>query len=199
MVCYIAQQLSAFPTRYQEDAIHNRIERGARFPTGGIMNPQTEAIYSEFPFLEKHFPEKANVTKARVSRITDEFLNQNSAYIISRQSGYGPWAIPYGEILLFDENSKLLAQVGVKKIQKRFLFWKFSQRETFIESVGQALLRLDHGASVHYAVWLKNDGELVVYKPPNDFTIQGWYKEQIRHSEQSVHDSVYAIDSRTDC
>lgn len=152
------------------------------------MNPQTEAIYREFPFLEKYFP-KAAVMKARVSRITEQFLDKRSAEINPFYDGEcSSKTFSNGKILLFDNNGKRLAQVGVRKI------WRLFPKE-FIESVGQALLRLGRDAPVHYATWLR-DGELVVYKPPKAFTMRGWYEEQIRRAQQSVRDNMNAIDGQ---
>jgi hypothetical protein len=149
------------------------------------MNPNSEAVYREFPFLEKFFSKKEKIKKVRVSRITNEFLDQKSAWIFNDGEDW-PSTQSYGKILLLDQKGQLLTQVGVKSVK----IWKFSFRKKFIESVGQALIRLGREASVYYAVWLDNHGELTVYKPPKDFTFQSWYEKQIKLSVESIRNKV---------
>lgn len=161
------------------------------------MNPKTEAIYRQFPFLERHFP-KESVSTARVSRISKEFLDQRSQFVLTRLDDGTPIWCSNGEILLFDKKGELLAEVGAWQARKRFLFWSWLNRESFVESVGQALLQIGANTAVHYAAWFNRPGaerELIVYKPPKDFTIQEWYEERVRRDERSIRNGVRAIDN----
>jgi hypothetical protein len=173
------------------------------------MYPNTEAIYREFTFLSKHYKRK-DVKSAKVSRVNEKLLSQRSHGDLERRFTYSfPFTYENEKIILFDQAGKALGRVGKNWDLRMILYlilclvslsiwvWIFPP-PYWGESVGQALVRC--GKKAYYVTWLKDDNELIVYKPPQGFTILGWYEEQIRRSRESVREALKEIDSeaRTD-
>jgi hypothetical protein len=165
------------------------------------MTPNTEAVYREFQFLNDIFP-LARAASARVSRLSEELLEETvgwSGIDIDDDRNTDPnwW-------FLLDRNGKIITQVGRKKVRINLFFFRPAFYTFNAEKIGTALHRAGR-ADVRFLLHISppksnyseisGEKSIVLYKPPKGFTIQGWYSELVRRSEQSVRDGVNDIDS----
>jgi hypothetical protein len=192
------------------------IQRDAGFPwrdatKGATMNdrPSTyspakvKAFFSEFPFLANYIRWEA-VDFPRVGRVTSEVLAEEALrdgtpffFLFSISAHPSP---PMNtRIRLLDKEGHLLYEVGAwKNISYRW--WKPWTINRFQgETVGDALHQLGERAKdVYYVLWIESwfNVNLVLYKPPKDFTIQAWLKAQLEVEKANLRQEVDAIDSQ---
>jgi hypothetical protein len=140
------------------------------------MHSQVRVLFEEFPFLNKYFnPRK--IEKARVQRVDAETME-----ISTVASGTRIY-----KVLLLDKIGDLVVELDVKKIYgPRWQFWRKRTEKLWGESVSDALLRSGNPSLVQYVIVETPNKELVLYKPPRSFTLQGWIDEQRRKLKEAL-------------
>jgi hypothetical protein len=129
----------------------------------------TEAVYYQFPFLEKISPRRKTIL-AKVSRFDEEFLRSTATVLTEAGGRPVGWTFPF---YLLDKDGLIVGRVGQ--------FLKYFTRE---ETVRQTLARIgDQARDVRYAVSIRN-GHTTVYRLPSGFTnAADWLRARAREEQ----------------
>lgn len=149
----------------------------------GAEKPNVEAIFHEFPFLEKHY-RKNMVRSAKVERVDLGITNQ----VVLGNSDCGDSSYAHRDIRIFDVKGNLLERVG---FLKRRCFWS----RGVVDHVWDALVRA--GESAHYVVQCLRTGggnDITLCKPPKGWAVREWLEEQTRQAQEEVRATVRAFD-----
>ncbi len=135
---------------------------------GPSRNSNVDAIYAEYPFLEKLISRK-RIAEAQVKRWDDELLEQNRRHFRR-----------YHKLFLLHRQGKIVTEVG----------WRFFGIFPYaLETVGQALARIgDDTEKVRYAVYFsKAVDHLVFYKSPRGFeNVADWFRSRVMDWRQVI-------------
>lgn len=154
------------------------------------------AFFREFPFLE-NLLNRNRIDSIHVFRVDRDLMTKT------------PWCMhihPFGHVwstyILLDKNGAKLTTVGIRPTERKW--WRPSTwpgRKHFKETVGEAIARLGNRARqaffiVYFNPMFENGpGDLILYKPPKGFTIQGWLEEEIRREQAAIQAESQAIDA----
>ncbi len=155
------------------------------------------AFFQEILFLGDFFKED-QVKSINFQRVDRELMVKSPE---KSQAGGDPFLplIFWSKYILLDENGKKLATVGVKPVSMKW--WKpltWSGEQQFGETVGDAIARLGDRAGEVYFVLHSSPSppfEIILYKPPKNFTIQGWLEEEIRRERAAIRAESEEIDA----
>ena len=167
---------------------------------------KVKAFFKEFPFLA-NFVNWEDVDSPQVSRVTPELLqetasrNATPAIFYAFSIGYPPAILMRRNtrIRLLDKEGNLLYEVGAWK-NPHYRWWNpFTAYRFQDETVGDALHRLgEKSRDVYYILSLDwyFGIQLVLYKPPKEFSIPGWLDEQLGVEKANLRKEIAAINAR---
>lgn len=141
------------------------------------------AFFQEFPFLGRLLDENG-VKSVYVRRVDRDLMAKTSQCWVA-----SVLSVRWDVYLLLDKEGGVLTTARMR--------WRnpFGVRET----VGDAIARLGNQAGrVSFVLSLfpaGNNKEIVLYKPPKGFTIQGWLEEEIRREQAVIRAESEAIDT----
>ncbi|MFA5022310.1 MAG: hypothetical protein WC508_04495 [Patescibacteria group bacterium] len=179
---------------------------------------KVRVIYEQFPWLVEQFSEH-RIVSATVQRIDEDVLKLVPVEIRSdvREEGLAHREIcmPHGQWFLFSKSGKKLVQVGVEEVwlqnRPKNLFSRFWQRRfpkrDYVpgsdfslcynrNSVGEAIVWHD-GISPHKTFYVVSEdkGELIIYKPPKDYTLEQWVEKMVQQAQKEVEAELSQVDS----
>lgn len=123
-----------------------------------------------------------NVVSVEVSRISPEFLQIRVWYYAEDDSQM---------LYLLDKEGGVLTSIEQST--------NYSEEYQEMETIGEALLRLENPDDVHYALRVDKVGEcdysITLYKSPRGFTLKAWVEEQLHRAAVQIEASIAAIDA----
>ncbi len=140
------------------------------------MTSNVDAIYAEYPFLEKIHP-RAKTVEAQVRRFDDDFMSQTAVIQYDDRFTY--------RFYLLDEHGEIVARVGEPLTR----FTRFLNR-TSDETAGQALARIGSDTRrVRHAVFVGESRTIptTLYKLPNGFdNASDWLQSHIADGRKEL-------------
>lgn len=147
------------------------------------ITSNTDAIYTEFPFLEKIYPWRHG-WDAKIERWDDELFDQDAGC-------YGATRRPS---LLLNGDGEILTRVGERRHKFWFLRWRTTR---YSETLGQALARIgeEKAETVRFVLesWYVFRGEMgstqhfVLYKLPKRYkNAEEWRKSCVEKRKADI-------------
>lgn len=157
------------------------------------MNAKVKAMFEEFPFLGKY----ANIdycSYVAVKRIDEDLLE---TCFEANSEDY------FSTVLLLDSNGECLTQVGGRPNSSKFHWlnpFSWKRIVPFFETVEEALLRIGEISDKVYCILAIQDCtyEIVVYKPPKNFTLKAWLERRLELAKHEVKKDLLEIDKELD-